>query len=1065
MKLREYQSPQVNKLIRQLQNGNEAALISAVGTGKTIVTAVVGDELIKRGIVKKVIVAAPFNTIVKEFPALRGKKILGGTPNNSQYLIGNIQQSPNVNTVIAVITGNSSEFISTSHHAMANHRVRTAVNQADDLSDLLLVIDEAHHCFASDDEENKDGTLLGEIAEKIKQKGGKLLYVTATPYRTVGNQTNLIFDPLKCNPVIRTIGEQMRDGYAPSLNTEYIHVRSKLINAGVAGIFGDLLTTRISDPQLKTLLPRIVKQWKAEKYPKTILLVPAGNADHTAMEVKKYLEEITFPTNVAKIRGRKNPSVLISVGDSGSSFEVNGKEMTEIEYDKANGGHIYDIVIGCRKFDEGTDVSSASHIFMVGLPSSVRLFHQRTGRVLRDKKNIEGYAEWFGTEWLNTSKVVFFAPIGKKTKEFDYKVGRQLLHCIFAAESYQEYCESLNASQNIRIAFEDKHKKAKTEATRAELEAVMALLGNIELNELKDYSSNEYNELVKESLNPDMTVGERIDMIKSSPLSDAQRVIELNNIINHLPEDIKEKIDWDAIVNSIVKSAKPKKDVGFDVPPTSAISDVFDEVLREFHSVKITTNTERAVQQVFSSLSGETFKEWAEKCSQFMGENNAITKCNDIIEFRLKHGTFPKKEDTDSDEAKLGSYYTSMRSAKSNGGISPSGCVWYPVCDSIADKAGLSGMFDIVDPFDIQLNLLLQFIDTNKRFPTQSDDASLSRWLSRVSKETRFIDAITDAGHYGLLDARNPIQRGIQYINDIVSYVNETGSRPSGSHKLAQKIGAWRKTLVGGDNGHTIYQEVVDYATKCGVGDIFIIDESSEISMAQMVVSVMDFIDSNKRSPDANARKSTDAVEYDVYKNYTKILAAIRNGTIDNSIIELLSSRGYSDMIDLANGKIRRLGKENSYNINTKPVTEDEKNNLRILSDFYKSNSRLPTATECDELGVKSWLWTCREKSKNNKLPLNLINSLSTYGLPANTFNNVDFEQEALNKCNQCIDHCIAYNAYPSSTTKLGHFLSDMRRAKKNAGGTRIFYTSLQNLADSRGYGNMFNANWKDDLQ
>ena len=106
MKLREYQTPQVNKLIRQLQNFNEAALISAVGTGKTLVGAVVGDELIKRGIVKKVIVSAPFNTIVKEFPEYSGKKILSGSANNSQYLIGKIEQSPNIKTLIDVIAGN-----------------------------------------------------------------------------------------------------------------------------------------------------------------------------------------------------------------------------------------------------------------------------------------------------------------------------------------------------------------------------------------------------------------------------------------------------------------------------------------------------------------------------------------------------------------------------------------------------------------------------------------------------------------------------------------------------------------------------------------------------------------------------------------------------------------------------------------------------------------------------------------------------------------------------------------------------------------------------------------------
>lgn len=886
MKLREYQTPQVNKLIRQLQNFNEAALISAVGTGKTLVGAVVGDELIKRGIVKKVIVSAPFNTIVKEFPEYSGKKILSGSANNSQYLIGKIEQSPNIKTLIDVITGNSSEFVSTSHHAMANHRVRTAVNQADDLSDLLLIIDEAHHCFTSDDEdEDKDGTLLGEIAEKIKDRGGKILYVTATPYRTVGAQTNLIFDPLKCNPVIRTIGEQMRDGYAPSLNTEYIHVRDvKLTNAGDGGVFGDLANTRISDPQLKTLLPRIVKQWRSEKYPKTILLVPAGNADHTAVEVKKYLEEISFPHDVAKTRGRKHPSVLISVGDSGQVIEVNGKEMTEIECDKATGGRVYDIVIGCRKFDEGTDVSSASHIFMVGLPSSVRLFHQRTGRVLRDKKAITGYAEWFGSEWLDKSKVVFFAPVGKKTKAFDYKVGRQLLHCIFAAESYQEYCESLNASQNIRIAFENKHKKAKCEASREELEYAMALMGEIELNELKDYSSNEFDELIKESLNPEMTVGERIDLIKSSDMTDAERVIALNNIVNHLPDDIKQSINWDAIVNSIVKSVKKKKVAGFDIPPVGTISDVFDDVLREFYNVKITTNTERAVQQVFSSLSGETFKEWAEKCSQFMGEEHAIMMCKKCIEYYTNYKKYPthyiSQTSSDTEVFKLGRWLHNMRRAKQ--GIDSNANKWYPVLDDIANEAKLFDMFINIDNESNSVKMCLSVIDYFKKYnkypsvlSKDADTKKLATWFSNMKLAKQGIGSCIYYPSLDVIATENEMsdmfytasyeEKAIQMCKRVIEYYNAHNCYPSTTSNDAytKKLGNWISTMKKAKNGkgkgNIFYPSLLNFVTNAGLSDMFDITdyEYEALDKCQSIINY--YMKWNKypsnNSSDANERK------------------------------------------------------------------------------------------------------------------------------------------------------------------------------------------------------------------
>lgn len=1055
MKLREYQTPQVNKLIRQLQNSNEAALISAVGTGKTLVGAVVGDELIKRGIVKKVIVSAPFNTIVKEFPEYSGKKILSGSANNSQYLIGKIEQSPNIKTLIDVITGNSSEFVSTSHHAMANHRVRTAVNQADDLSDLLLIIDEAHHCFTSDDEdEDKDGTLLGEIAEKIKDRGGKIMYVTATPYRTVGAQTNLIFDPLKCNPVIRTIGEQMRDGYAPSLNTEYIHVRDvKLTNAGDGGVFGDLANTRISDPQLKTLLPRIVKQWRSEKYPKTILLVPAGNADHTAVEVKKYLEEIIFPHDVAKTRGRKHPSVLISVGDSGQTIEVNGKEMTEIECDKASGGRVYDIVIGCRKFDEGTDVSSASHIFMVGLPSSVRLFHQRTGRVLRDKKAITGYAEWFGSEWLDKSKVVFFAPVGKKTKAFDYKVGRQLLHCIFAAESYQEYCESLNASQNIRIAFENKHKKAKCEASREELEYAMALMGEIELNELKDYSSNEFDELVKESLNPEMTVGERIDLIKSSDMTDAERVIALNNIVNHLPDDIKQSINWDAIVNSIVKLVKNKKVAGFDVPPTSAISDVFDDVLREFYSVTITTNTERAVQQVFSSLSGETFKEWAEKCSQFMGEDNAIHMCNQVIEHYNKHGHLPPSGST-----KLGSWILTMRGAKSGRNSS----VWYPILDTMADTANIPELFNNIDRESIALktcNEVVEFYTVNKRVPINGSpdehEAKLSRWIGSMKKANNgktsgnilyqsVINMASDAGLSTLFDNNDNELYALDMCQKVIDYICKHGTPPpanTSSNEPKHKLGNWLSRMKSARKGTTtsnLYPSVIEMANNAGHPTLFEKIDRESISLDRCR-ELITYVRKHNKLPSKNDIDSNAKSLYLWLSNYR---------------VKYKNSTDYKLVTDMF------IREKMMYAIEPTDAETDALNMADEVIAYWNTHHKLPGKKVGSPNVRRLGTWIDRLTSaKHNNSSKGVVfypsveRKMMDAGLPSDMFVHGKGERRAIDKCKSLISYYNDCNAIPSATSNdpkirsLGVWLSNMR-ASKNGNGKLILHKSVISLLE-----------------
>ncbi len=66
--LRSYQGPQIIKLIEQLSNNNQAALVSCVGSGKTLVSSIVSSELVRIGIVDKVLIAAPYNSIVDEFP-------------------------------------------------------------------------------------------------------------------------------------------------------------------------------------------------------------------------------------------------------------------------------------------------------------------------------------------------------------------------------------------------------------------------------------------------------------------------------------------------------------------------------------------------------------------------------------------------------------------------------------------------------------------------------------------------------------------------------------------------------------------------------------------------------------------------------------------------------------------------------------------------------------------------------------------------------------------------------------------------------------------------------------
>jgi superfamily II DNA or RNA helicase len=1087
MKLRDYQLPQVTKLIRQLTNHNEAALVSAVGTGKTLVTSIVGNELRKLGIVSKVIVAAPFNTIVKEFPVYSGETILSGDKNNNQYMITDINQASTIKSISTLISGESSQFLSTSHAAMANARIKTAVNKADDLSGLLLIIDEAHHCFASDDEdteETKDSTLLGEVANKIKAKGGKVLYVTATPYRTYNGKTSLIFDPELCRPVIRTIGEQMRDDYAPSMETEYIHVKNmKLNNAGDAGIFGDKINTSINDPQLKSALPRVIKQWRSEKYPKTILLIPAGNSEHTAEVVKEYVESIKFPSNVAKTRGRKHPKVLIAVGQGEDKFDVtytdnNGKICNDlinaIEYDKLKNGTVYDMVIGCRKFDEGTDVSSASHIYMIGLPSSVRLFHQRTGRVLRSKKVIEGYSEWFGDQWMDKAKVVFFAPAGRKTKDFDYKVGRQLLHCIFAAESYQEYCESINASQSVRIAFQKKGDNARCAETKETIDDIMNVLSGIELTEHKDYASNEFNELVSQGLNPDTTFGERIDMINASDMNATERSIAITSLMNHLPNDVKDSLDFDDMVARVIKACKPKKAATFNVLPTEALTDVFEEVLNEFCDVKVFSTTENAVQKVFSKLSGNSFKHWAEKCSQFMGEEHAIKMCNKVIEYTNINGNYPSSSSIDPDIYKLAQWLNKMKSAK-NGNTNNQNR-YYPSIGKISSDAGYPDMFDIIDHEQNALDTCKQVIDytnANGKYPNrQSNDpyvAKLGRWIKDRQKAERGNGSciryqsvntlIINAGYPDMFDIIDREQNAIDTCNELIDYIDTNGKYPvhNSKDRAVAKLGKWISKMREAKQGNgrsTFYPSLLPLVEMRGYPKLFDVIDKEQIAL-DTCKQVIDYIDTNGKYPVYNSK---DRAVAKLGKWVTRIRAA-KQGKGKHifypSINQLVIDAGYPKLFDTINKEQNALDA------------------CKQVIDYIDTNGKFPStgSTNPDIAKLAGWVSKIRG-SKQGKGKGTWYPSLQALadkaGLP-NLFDSIDKESIALSICKEVIEYYNINHKLPSNnkknkiTARLARWITSERRAKRGL-GKHIFYPSLEKLAIESGLPNLFNSNWKDDL-
>jgi len=954
--LRDYQTKAINKILNQLSENNLAGIVSCVGSGKTLIASIIASTAITRGI-SKIIISTPFTTIEEEFTEYSNQKWMTNLPNNQQFDISKIKKSENVNnlTDVAVscnIEDVEREVIATTHMAVTQDKFINRIKEETDLSKLLLIIDEAHHCYDSEDEEDKDATKLGEIAKEIINRNGKILYLTATPYREYQGKTVLIFDPKEVNPYVRTIGEQMRDGYAPMLRTEYVNVDHFSISGeGSHGIYGDVKGSELGRDQVDILLPEIIKKYMEDGCPKSILLIPSGNSAERAIDVCAYLKNnIIFPESVTKNRGRKTPSVLIAVGSD------NGTVIEHLKSDKNSQGKKYDIIIGCRKFDEGTDVNTSSHLYMIGVPSNVRLFHQRAGRVLRDKRNINGYKDWFGEKWLSESKVVFFVPPSKKCKDFDYGVGRQLLHSIFASERYEEYCNATNIGYDIRMKLDTMSTGETQSREQKDIELIESIFTNAELQIEKTFEETAVENMLDEELNGSKTVQEALDYLKEESLSVEQKIQGVIEIANKLPEQVKVKVkeQLEVLLQKVLvrmRKREERKNVEeFVIKPEDIISEEFNELLSQYKDEQLDVTKNKHITEVFSTITGEVFKDWSDRCSHFFGESYAIKKAREIIAFIKEEGRYPTSASKDLKEKKIGQNLNSLKRAKKGEGCN----FFYPSLQNLAEEEGLPNLFDNIDREKEHNEITIQiinFIKENNRTPAtnskREEEKILGRKLANMRQAKKekvnslfFESSQLLAEKAGLPNLFINIDREKEnniIVSDIIAFVNENNRFPSvmgkelKEKKLGQKLSQMRQAKKGKGNV-LFYTSSQKLAEEAGYPNLFE-QNLIETKNNQKTFSLIQFIKDTGRTPTSSSNRRL----WGFLSHMRQAKKGKGKGVFCSSSQKIAEEAGYPDLFE-------NVDREGSHNDITLQIIECLKNNKPLpsmlnskLSEMVKS--------------------------------------------------------------------------------------------------------------------------------
>jgi pyrroloquinoline quinone (PQQ) biosynthesis protein C len=328
-----------------------------------------------------------------------------------------------------------------------------------DLAGKALFIDEAHHASA-------DG--LSQIVALWRERGGQLLFFTATPYRGDGRPVRL--DGMRS--FRRSLAEHMDDGFAPR------HLESEIVALGKPGdkITAAQFTGEEAPPSCywDGLIAALCRRWLEDGKPKTIVRVPPMQGGRSGELVRRLRE--AFSAQGAR--------VLDATG-TGAADKQRFLTALDAEKSRTYATSAFDVLVGIQRVLEGTDWPVCSAVYCVGMPGSLNTVVQFLGRAMRLKGKDYPEAQ------RDRARLVFFVPCGGGAALADLSIDHSrhaLLTCCFLAdhEVGQEWIVLREVRRGIEAALgapaenpaaadaENEADEALDPEVRAEVELAMA---------------------------------------------------------------------------------------------------------------------------------------------------------------------------------------------------------------------------------------------------------------------------------------------------------------------------------------------------------------------------------------------------------------------------------------------------------------------------------------------------------------------------------------------------------------------------------------------------------------
>ncbi len=361
----------------QKQADKEYLLSSPTGSGKTSIAQAFIQCTISVNKFKRCLAITPQRQIESGFIPIAEKctleTYLGTVTLNRKEWCTAREQNYNGSAFLKAEETVEKVLVTTHAQVMSWHKDPNFL--PDDLTDILLVVDESHKAG----ENNVLGT---GFLKAWKERGGTILYVTATPFRTDG--TNVI--PHGIRRQIRTLAEHADGIHAPG-NLPIRAIPLPLSARNLMQFSGREQATGSMETSCQT----IIDLMKSDNWPKSVVNVPAIGSLKWACILESMLTKLGF-----RVFNAVGSKLKVKTLDSLLQSEREVKDYFDSQVD---------VIIACKRFDLGTDWPLCSHIYNIGVPKAFNLIIQRWGRAMRLKSHTN-----YPAEHINTACLTFMVP-------------------------------------------------------------------------------------------------------------------------------------------------------------------------------------------------------------------------------------------------------------------------------------------------------------------------------------------------------------------------------------------------------------------------------------------------------------------------------------------------------------------------------------------------------------------------------------------------------------------------------------------------------------------------------